>query len=353
MNEMNTILCNAELMSGNTLVGIIRQNHVIPVCKELLPLCFTNGGDITDWLKRRAIDCHRTNARLLKKVLRLKHKDDVSTALHFNAATITDNYWIRPAGSSLRWEDVQFRANDFSDLALMGKLSDFAKKPSRTPELTNIGSFEKCWRYENGAWWMHKAENDLERFSELFIYELCKALNFPTAVYQASGEFIKTVDFTGGELNYEPAAYLMGDNRDYASNYRMFQSFGQNIADSYVEIILMDTFCCNVDRHTYNYGLLHDRWTGDVISLAPNFDNNIALISDGYDAGLERSDYLIGLLNEFEQQTHAVADYLTRHKAPVIMKDMVCACCDATGIPVDKECVCQLVMNGYENVKVK
>ena len=217
----------------------------------------------------------------------------------------------------------------------MGKLSDFAKKPSRTPELTNIGSFEKCWRYENGAWWMHKAENGLERFSELFVYELCKALNFPTAVYHPSGNFIKTIDFTGGTLNYEPVAYLMGDNRDYASNYRMFQRFGQNIADSYVEIILMDTFCCNVDRHTYNYGLLRDRGTGDIVSLAPNFDNNIALISGEYDDGLERSNLLIGLLNEFEQQTHAVADYLTRHKVPVITKDMICVCCDATGIPFD------------------
>lgn len=183
MNETSTILCDAELMSGNTLVGIIQQSHVIPICKELVPLCFMNDGDVSNWLKHRAIDRHRTNARLLKKVLRLKHKDDISTALHFNAATITDNYWIRPAGSSLRWEDVQFQANNFSDLALMGKLSDFSKKPSRTPELTNIGSFEKCWRYESSEWWMYKAENDLELFSELFVCELCKALNFPTAVF--------------------------------------------------------------------------------------------------------------------------------------------------------------------------
>ena len=91
MNETNLILCDAELMSGNTLVGTIRQNYVIPVCKELLPLHFTNSGDINDWLRHRAIDRHRTNARLLKKVLRLKHKDDISTALHFN----TQQYKIR------------------------------------------------------------------------------------------------------------------------------------------------------------------------------------------------------------------------------------------------------------------
>ena len=55
-------------------------------------------------------------------------------------------------------------------------------------------------------------------------------------------------------------------------------------------------------------------------------------------------------LNEFEQETHAVSDYLTRHKMPVITKEMVYACCDATGIGIDKEYILQFVNAGYNNV---
>ena len=36
-----------------------------------------------------------------------------------------------------------------------------------------------------------------------------------------------------------------------------------------------------MDRHTENFGLLRDNDGGEIIKPAPNFDNNIALISRG------------------------------------------------------------------------
>ena len=35
----------------------------------------------------------------------------------------------------------------------------------------------------------------------------------------------------------------------------------------------------NIDRHNENIGLLRNKKTGKIVSLAPNFDNNLALIS--------------------------------------------------------------------------
>ena len=37
-----------------------------------------------------------------------------------------------------------------------------------------------------------------------------------------------------------------------------------------------------MDRHEYNFGILRNSDTGEIISLAPFFDHNIALISRGY-----------------------------------------------------------------------
>lgn len=347
MTELDRLDFRADLMSGEQVAGRIESRHLIPVRPELLPLCFQHGGDVSEWLEHRAIDDYRTHSRLLKKVLRLKERDDVSTALHFNAATITDCYWVRPEGSNLTWEQVKFQGNDFADLALFGKLSDFSKKPSRTPELTNTGSFEKCWRYEDGAWWMYKTGTEEERFSELFVYELCKAVGFPVAEYENHSPYIRTRDFTSGTLNFEPAAYLVGDEEDYLTNYEAFQEFGQSIADQYVELLLMDTFCRNVDRHTYNYGVLRDPETGKVVSLAPNFDNNIALISGGMDTEPRHEDLLTELLEEFESQTDAIHSYAKRHPLPVIMPEMIERCCKATGIPVDIPYIQQFVMAGY------
>lgn len=102
---------------------------------------------------------------------------------------------------------------------------------------------------------MDKAGTDAERFSELFVYELCRALGFPVAEYQNCTPYIRTKDFTGEKLNFEPAAYLVGDDEDYETNYRAFLRFGQEVADQYVELLLMDTICRNADRHTYGCGV--------------------------------------------------------------------------------------------------
>ena len=55
------------------------------------------------------MDGHRANSRLLKRALRLERKDDLTTVLAVNAATITDNYWVKPLDDeALRYDDVPF-----------------------------------------------------------------------------------------------------------------------------------------------------------------------------------------------------------------------------------------------------
>ena len=99
MNDVYSLSYHATLMSKDIPVGDIHGRTVTPLREELLPIYFQRGGDFAQWLSMRAIDATRTNSRLLKKVLRLQERDDVSTALHFNAVTITDTYWVRPDGT--------------------------------------------------------------------------------------------------------------------------------------------------------------------------------------------------------------------------------------------------------------
>ena len=77
------------------------------------------------------------------------------------------------------------------------------------------------------------------------------------------------------------------------------------------------TFCLNADRHTNNYGVLRDPDSGKVLRLAPNFDNNIALISNGYLDKPRGADLLTGSLCELERGERAVSLYASRHPLPV------------------------------------
>ena len=116
---------NYEILSGNTVVAVWQDGNLEVINKDLLPLFLKRISDADMWLETRAIDSHRANSRLLKKALRLAEKDDISTVAHVNAATITDNYWIRPVGSDLTFDDVRFTDDYFSNLALKGTYNSF------------------------------------------------------------------------------------------------------------------------------------------------------------------------------------------------------------------------------------
>lgn len=340
---------NGYLMSRDTILADIQNGHITAIHNaSLLPIFIARTHELRHWLEKRAIDAHRTNSRLLKKVLRLAKRDDISTTLAVHAVTITDTYWVKPMDSPLTWNDVRFHENLFSSLALYGDLSAFSQSPSRTPELTNIGSFEKCWKLEDGKWWLHKRANTSELFSELFIYHLGLELGFPMAHYEPSAGNIRSLDFTNGaSVNFEPAYSWMGEEEDYIANYLTLKKHSIDLADQYVELLLLDSYCLNADRHTFNYGILRDVNTGEILRMAPNFDNNIALLSNGY-LPVQRKPDLIGQdLRDLENETNALSSYATRHPLPVVTSEMIDRCIDTVGIPVDREYIRQFVMVGY------
>ncbi len=275
---------NLILLSRDTPLAEIIGGELRPLLSERLPLFLQRTGDIAAWLESRAIDGHRTNSRLLKRALRLEHKDDMTAVLAVNAATITDNYWVKPlADEALRYEDVRFKMNLFDNLALTGDVNSFDQPPSRTPELTNTGSFEKCWRYEDGAWVMYKAGKPEELFSELLAFRLGRLLGFPMAEYEAADGFIKSRDFTeNAKVDFEPVAGIIGDESDYIKIYEKLLPLGENLAEQYIQMCYLDGLIYNMDRHENNFGVLRDAGTGKVLSMAPFYDHNIALIARGY-----------------------------------------------------------------------
>ena len=95
---------------------------------------------------------------------------------------------------------TSFRENYFADLALSGRFSSIAKNytpkelRTATPELTNIGSYEKCWRQKSGHWIMVKSGTPEEHFSEIFTATLGKHLGFDMAEYALSGAYVVSRD---------------------------------------------------------------------------------------------------------------------------------------------------------------
>ena len=342
-----------KLMSGDNVAATVKNGIITDYDELLLPLYLKRTKDVEKWLAYRAVDHSRKNARLLKRALRLRTTDDVQTALAVNAATVTDRYWFRPEGSAAVYEDIRFKENYFSELALRGDPDSFSNRPSRTPELTNTGSFEKCWKLINGEWWMYKSGNEKEYFSELFICRLGEKLGLPTAHYELDGEYIRSKDFTNGaEVNFEPMRSLADDDEDYENCFNILNEISPDIAVQYLLLLWMDTVCYNMDRHTENFGLLRDVKTGRIISLAPNYDNNIALIAKGYPTDVRREhDGLIGFLKTFIQSSEEAHEMYRQMKLPEITERMIDECMDEIPIKADRDYIRSFVLNGQEKVR--
>lgn len=344
-----------EIMSGETLVAVWRDSALQVVCADLLPLFLKRLSDADAWLATRAVDSHRANSRLLKKALRLTEKDDVSTVLHVNGVTITDNYWVRPIGSGLTYADVSFQYDYFSkrvsSLALGGSFAAFNyvanHSQSKTYELTNVGSFEKCWKLKDGAWWLYKKATQREQFSELFAYKLGQAIGIPVAVYERTEDCVRSLDFTGGaSVNFEPAISFMGENEEYEDVIEKLGEICPAAIPAYIQMIFLDTIIANPDRHTGNFGLLRDTKTGKYLGLAPCFDHNMAVISRGYASNPKHTDLLITLFNAVMKAYPEYKAYL-----PTVSEETVRTVIKEIGMKVRTQPIVDLVMSRYEMVK--
>ena len=341
---------NYEILSGNTVVAVWQNNELNVIHEDLLPLYLRKIQNADTCLETRAIDSHRANSRLLKKALRLTDKDDIATVIHVNGATITDNYWIREIGSNLTYDDVKFSDDYFSNLALKGNYDSFNRaansKRSKTPELTNVGSFEKCWKLRDGKWWMYKKANHDEMFSELFVCELGKELGMNMAIYERGEGYIKSLDFTSAaSVNFEPASTFMGDNEEYSDVVKALEKLCPNAIPDYVRMIFLDTICANPDRHTNNFGLLRNVKTGELIGLAPNYDNNMALIARGYPSKLGSKDILITMFNELLEEYPNFRSFV-----PQLTEETVTTVLQKLNMKVKSQVIVDMVTKRYEMI---
>ena len=107
----------------------------------------------------------------------------------------------------------------------------------------------------------------------------------------------------------------------------------------------MDTICANPDRHTNNFGLLRDIKTGELIGFAPNYDNNMALISRGYPSKPGAKDMLISLFNGLMEEYPNYKSYI-----PEVTEDMMKSVISKLNMKVKSQVIVDLVMGRYNQI---
>lgn len=341
-----------DLMMENVVAASFENGELTYLNEEICPLYIKRTKSIEGYLKLRTIDNTRTNSRLLKKALGIKEEDKMS--LYAYGASITDNYWFRAKHSKLKYEDICFDNDFYSDLALKGQLIIYPKSPKLTPELTTPGSYEKCWKKVIDDWYLYKKGSSEEIFSELFCYLFAKSIGVPTAEYEYYEGYIRTRNFAD-TYNFEPMVSIASDNDDYEHVFECLCMIDETLAKDYIRLIYFDTLINNIDRHNENCGLLRDKKTGEIIGLAPNFDNNLALVSRTMTLNTDAAtDGFVKLFVNFIKNNHKAKELFGQIELNRITRSAIIKCFDQIPIKADAEIedmIIKYILNRFEYLK--
>lgn len=281
-------MCKDEALFSFTLTNYqvksideIYNRHLLPEMLKGL-----NVNIFTLWLVKRQLDTSRSNARLLLKLLGLDDQGDLKPILFNKGLCLTDHYWLKEYNSKETYSDVKLSRKHYlkqiSETSLSGVLHELPKVIN--PEITNTGSFNKAWVYENDTWYLYKAGTKLNQYAELMTYRLGTLMGMKMTEYCYETHYVKSkllIDSDTFLESYASFCFRFSD-REYDDEicYNNIKSISQQMANEYLDILLLDGIVCNPDRHEENWGVIKDVNTGRIISLAPNFDNNLAFNSE-------------------------------------------------------------------------
>ncbi len=340
-----------SLMMGDTEVAGFDHGVCVWKNEAMCPLYIRRTSDLSGYLASRAIDRNRTNSRLLKKLLDIHESEDDMTSLYSFGATLTDNYWFRVSGSKLKYKDISFTEDYYSDVALKGEILYYPSSPKHSPQLTLTGSYEKCWKRINGEWWLYKKGTDREIFSELFCSGLAGLLHIPTAVYKYDDGYIRTRNFADTD-NLEPMLAIAGEDDRYEKVFTELDRLSARIAKQYLKLMWFDLLVNNVDRHNENCGLMRSRTDGRIIGLAPNYDNNLALISRTEILNMDPSkDGFIKVFAHFIKNTPKAEEYLRKMQYPKLERKKVERCIEQIPLKFPQYDIAEYIMKRYEYLK--
>ena len=116
--------------------------------------------NLSDWFKGRGIPSWRDKLDLLL------HRLDINTPTELLdkafGLSLSDQYWLKPFDSNIRYEDINFFDNDFDysefmEASLSLNSKTITKEASlKTPNNTTDGMLKKAWIIEDGIRYLLK-----------------------------------------------------------------------------------------------------------------------------------------------------------------------------------------------------
>lgn len=273
------------------------------------------------WFQRRSIPSSRDHIGEVLTKLGIQSTMELLEKAY--ALSLSDQYWIRPLGSNITWDEVNFFDNPFSeDLGslLLGNnhVINSGKISLLCPDSTLDGWLRKKWKLSDGKRYLVKAgsgTNRQEPLNEKIASEFCRELQIPHIEYdvvfdQTGLPYSICEDYVTADTELV-TAYAMcslqkkpNHESDCAFYVRLCEELGIPDASRRLdEMICMDYIMANSDRHWTNFGAIRNAETLKYQEMMPLFDNGSSLWHDVPDYAIGR-EAVIGKMLQTTLEKH-------------------------------------------------
>ena len=293
----NMSVAKLEIDEGTGFIQKVKEVYA----PEHLPLGIPMVGGRADraafneWWTERSIPASRSGIREALEALGVS--DTKALLVRCYGLSLSDQYWVCPEESGLRWEDINFFDNDFSDdvgdvLFGANKKKDVLNFSS--PDNTSDGNLKKRWKIIDGRRCLVKGGSNpfhQQPFNEVIATEIMQRLGIPhvpyTVVWDQGMPYSVCGDFVGKDTELVPAWRIFQTQKrsNSTSVYRHFvnccEAAGiKGVVPFLDRMMALDYIIANEDRHFNNFGALRNPETLEWLGMAPIYDSGSSL---GYD----------------------------------------------------------------------
>ena len=301
----------AELVISEYNGNIEKHGAVHNAAHLPLGTAFTLGKDagkiipfnLNEWWTGRSIPARRDGIRDALEILGI-----YSTALLLSKCyglSLSDQYWICPKNSGLRWEMVNFFHNDFSND--VGEIL-FGNDPVdpyninlMSPDNTSDGWLRKKWIISDGKRILMKGGSGVyqqEPFNEVIASAIMHRLGIShigyTLAFDGGKPYSLCENFITPDTELVPAWRIKEiakkDNRDsdYSHLLRCCDMLGlTGIKGALEKMLVLDYIISNEDRHYNNFGFIRNAETLDWLGFAPIYDSGTSLWHNTQRVGMD------------------------------------------------------------------
>ena len=279
-----------------------------------------------DWWTDRSIPASRSGIREALETLQISNTKMLLIRCY--GLSLSDQYWICPEGSDLKWEDINFFHNDFSDDIgdiLFGEKKKNGVLDFSTPDSTSDGNLKKRWKIIDGKRCLIKGGSNPFRqqpFNEVIASKIMERLGIPHVPYEVvwdkGAPYSVCEDFVSDSTELIPAWRLLQTQKksNSVSIYKHLVDCCESLEIEGVvpfldRMIVLDYIIANEDRHLNNFGALRNAETLQWLGMAPIYDSGSSLGYDKMPAQMrsEREVVCKPFKNHHAEQLKLVTDF--------------------------------------------